>query len=294
MNMTQGITVEYAKGERVRHPTKSDWGLGEVLEDSRGNKVRIFFVEAGEKTLDLNYVKPEKVLGEEARHKVLDNLSVTTTKGGMKYRSLSQSIERFLELFPQGFYGKRFLTEERDFKVKVHELALELMGKEQFTRLMEEKAYHEICTRALKVVNATNLIFPNEKMALQDGLDTTEKEHAFSESLFQLLYGEGELESRFMAFARVLDDLGADKWTTASYFLFILLPEKYMFVKPTVTQNAAEISAFELNYRPQLNWLTYKSVLEFSEYLQSELVELKPRDMIDVQSFMWCISPYKS
>ena len=97
-----------------------------------------------------------------------------------------------------------------------------------------------------------------------------------------------------MAFAKVLEELGADKWTTVSYFLFILLPEKYMFVKPTVTQNAAEISAFELNYRPQLNWLTYKSVLEFSEYLQSELVELKPRDMIDVQSFMWCISPYKS
>ena len=197
-------------------------------------------------------------------------------------------------MFPQGFYGKRFLTEERDFKVKVHELALELMGREQFTRLIEEKAYHEICTRALKVVNATNLIFPNEKMALKDGLDTTEKEHAFSESLFQLLYGEGELEARFMAFAKVLEELGADKWTTASYFLFILLPEKYMFVKPTVTQNAAEISAFELNYRPQLNWLTYKSVLEFSEYLQSELAELKPRDMIDVQSFMWCISPYKS
>ena len=294
MNMTQEVPVEYTKGDRVRHPTKSEWGLGEVLEDSRGNKVRIFFVEAGEKTLDLNYVQPTKVSGEAAKDKLLDNPNVTTTKGGMKYRSLSHSVERFLELFPQGFYGKRFLTEERDYKVKAHELALELMGREQFSRLMEEKAYHEICTRALKVVNATNLIFPNEKMALKDGLDTTEKEQAFSESLFQLLYGEGELEARFMAFAKVLEELGADKWTTASYFLFILLPEKYMFVKPTVTQNAAEISAFELNYRPQLNWLTYKSVLKFSEYLQSELAELKPRDMIDVQSFMWCISPYKS
>ena len=96
-----------------------------------------------------------------------------------------------------------------------------------------------------------------------------------------------------MAFAKVLEDLGADKWTTASYFLFILIPEKYMFVNPMVTKNAAEISAIVLNYRPQLNWLTYKSVLEFSEYLRSALAELKPRDMIDVQSFMWCISPYK-
>jgi hypothetical protein len=285
--------VKYTKGDRVKHPTKSEWGLGEVLEDSRGSQVRIFFVEVGEKTLDLNYVEPEKVSGKEAKHRVLDNLSVTTINGGIKYQSLPQSIERFLERFPEGFYGERFLTEERDFKVKAHELALELMSKEQFSMILDGEDYHEICIRALKVVNATNLMFPNEKMALKDGLDSAEIEQAFSKSLFQLLYGEGELEGRFMVFAAVLEDLDADKWTTASYFLFILIPEKYMFVKPMVTKNAAEISAIELNYRPQLNWLTYKSVLEFSEYLRSALAELKPRDMIDVQSFMWCISPYK-
>jgi hypothetical protein len=285
--------MKYTKGDRVRHPIKNEWGLGEVLEDSRGSQVRIFFVEAGEKTLDLNYVEPEKVSGEEAKHRGLDNLSVATIKGRIKYQSLPQSIERFLERFPEGFNGKRFLTEERNYKVKAHELALELMGREQLSMLLGGEDYHEICIRALKVVNATNLMFPNEKMALKDGLDSTEKEQAFSKSLFQLLYGEGELEGRFMAFAKVLEDLGADKWTTASYFLFILIPEKYMFVKPMVTKNAAEISAIELNYRPQLNWLTYKSVLEFSEYLRSALAELKPRDMIDVQSFMWCISPYK-
>lgn len=36
---------------------------------------------------------------------------------------------------------------------------------------------------------------------------------------------------------------------------------------------------------------SYKSLLEFSEYLKSELAELNPKDMIDVQSFMWCIAP---
>lgn len=285
--------MDYIKGERVRHPVKSEWGLGEVLEDSRSGKVRVFFVEAGEKTLALNFVKPVKVSGKEAMHQGLDNLSVSTNRG-IEYQSLSQSIEKFLELFPEGFYGERLLREERNYKVKAHELAIALLGREQLSGLIKHEDYHEVCIRALKVMNATNLMFPNEKMALKDGLDAQDKEHDFASKLFQLLYGEGELESRFMEFASVLENIGADKWTTATYFLFILIPDKYMFVKPMVTRNAAEICAFELNYKPQLNWLTYKSVLAFTEYLRTELAALKPRDNIDVQSFMWCISPYKN
>ena len=34
-------------------------------------------------------------------------------------------------------------------------------------------------------------------------------------------------------------------------------------------------------------------VLAFANYLKAELVGLSPRDMIDVQYFMWCITPGK-
>ena len=61
--------------------------------------------------------------------------------------------------------------------------------------------------------------------------------------------------------------------------------------KPTITQHAAALCGFEINYRPEVNWLTYDLVLKFSQYLKDELVDLRPRDMIDVQSFMWCIAP---
>ena len=116
---------------------------------------------------------------------------------------------------------------------------------------------------------------------------------ARNDMLLRLFTRPSDLEERFMQFSRALEEIGAAKWTTASYFLFIAFPDRYMFMKPTVTQSAAEVSAFEINYRPKLNWLTYKSVLAFSDYLKYELSELKPRDMIDVQSFMWCIAPGK-
>lgn len=283
--------MEYKKGDRVKHPTKEDWGLGEVLENSNSESVRVFFVGAGEKTLSLKYVQPEKVAEDEAAHPVLDNLKISKSASGIKYQSLPQSIQFFLEQFPEGFYGEKYKEHEREYKDKAHDLANELLGKESFQSLLESDDYAEIAKRALKVVNATNLIFPNEKMSLKDGLAHAPAQKEFSTALYSLLYGEGALEQRFVAFTKVLENIDAAKWTTASYFLFIVHPSKYMFVKPTITQYSSELCGFEVNYKPQLNWLTYKSILSFSEYLFSEIAELKPRDMIDVQSFMWCIAP---
>ena len=281
----------YKKGDRVKHPTKVDWDLGEVLENSNGSTVHVFFIGAGEKILSLQYVQPIKVEGDEADSAVLDNLKTSKSAGGIKYQSLPQSIQFFLEEFPEGFYGKKFKEHEREYKDKAHALAVELLGKADISTLLGAEDFEEIIKRALKVSNATNLIFPNEKMSLKDGLQTPEAQQQFSSALYSLLYGEENLESRFINFSKVLENIDAAKWTTATYFLFLIHPDKYMFVKPTITQYSSELCGYEVNYKPQLNWLTYKSVLRFSEYIKSEIAELKPRDMIDVQSFMWCIAP---
>ncbi len=68
--------MEYKKGERVRHPTMISWGLGEVLADSNSNDVKKFFVGAGERTIALQYVQPQKVSVEDSAHPVLDNVMV--------------------------------------------------------------------------------------------------------------------------------------------------------------------------------------------------------------------------
>jgi len=287
----RGERMEYKKGDRVKHPIKDDWGLGKVLENSDGTTVRVFFVDVGEKILSLRHVQLSKVEGSEAESDIFDNLKISKSTSGIKYRSLPQSIQFFLEEFPEGFYGKKFREHERDYKDKAHALACELLGKEVFCGLLESKNYAEIVKRTLKVTNATNLMFPNEKMALKDGLQTPEAQQSFSNSLYTLLYGEEELESRFVAFSKVLENVDAAKWTTATYFLFIIHPDKHMFIKPTIMQYSSELCGYEVNYKQRLNWLTYKSVLGFSEYIRSKISELNPRDMIDVQSFMWCIAP---
>ena len=277
------------KGERVRHPVMGGWGLGEVLADSDGEKVRVFFVGAGKKTLSLEYVTLHCVPKEEAAHPVLDNLRVPR-EGDWKYQSLPKSIESFFESFPYGFYGSRFIESERNYKVRAHQLAQQSLSKSELARLLSADEFAKICRRVLRVSNATNLIFPNEKTSLRNGLASPASQEAFVKSLFDLLYGDDDLKLRFERHVDVLEDINAAKWTTATYFLFIVYPERYVFLKPIVTQNAADISGFEINYRPALNWHTYKSVLRFANYLKAALVKLSPRDMIDVQSFMWCIA----
>lgn len=278
------------KGDRVSHPNRAGWGLGQVLADSAGGRVSVFFVGAGEKAISLKHVGLDRVPKDQAAHPVLDNLRLPGRSARIRYQSLPESIERFLKRFPGGFYSDRFAEEERDYKVEARQLAQKLLGESELTRLLSANDFGEVCSRSLRVSNATNLIFPNEKMTLRDGLKSSSNTQAFSTALFDLLYGKDELEPRFERWVDVLEGIGAAKWTIATYFLFVVFPQEHMFLKPTVTQNAAAISGFEIAYRPILNWQTYAAVLKFAGYLKAELVELSPRDMIDVQSFMWCIA----
>jgi hypothetical protein len=197
-------------------------------------------------------------------------------------------IDAFLKQFPDGFTAAEYHKCERNYKLRAHELMVKTLNEIVFCNLLEEGKYNEVCSRALKVVGATNLIFPNEKMSLKDGLIDDQTKKQFSESLFSLLFGKEDIERRFENFSGCLLKMNAGKWTILTYFLFITFPDKYMFVKPTVTQEAADICGFELSYRSETNWKTYSKVLEFSKYLFKSLAELTPRDMIDVQSFIWC------
>lgn len=63
--------MQYKKGDRVKHPKKPDWGIGQVLADSTGGTVRIFFTHAGEKTMSLDFVQPEKLSGDAASSPIL-------------------------------------------------------------------------------------------------------------------------------------------------------------------------------------------------------------------------------
>ena len=281
------------RGERVVHPGVTGWGVGSVLEDSDGVKAHVFFELAGEKLLSLAHAKLRRVTGAAASSLMLDNLHVDKGRPSVNYKSVSASIAFFLREFPGGFEGERYKFHEGDHKRRIHAQMVEKLGQPVFRELLDAGRHDEICQRAFQLtgVERNAMIFSHEKMALSNGLRDPARQQPFAQSLFDVLYGDGEFAPRFDAWANQLEDLGAAKWTVATYFLFFVHPDRYMFVKPTITQYAADVCAFDINYRPELNARTYSAILMFSEFLKEAIAELGPNDMIDVQSFMWCIAP---
>jgi hypothetical protein len=290
--------MDLKKGDRVIYQKAADWGLGEIIELTGGPYCEIFFVNHGDTTIGHDFLKfLTKMEGKEAAHPLLDNLRVPGQNKDVKFKSIRNLVARFFQNFPKGFYDDEYIKHERTYKVEAHKLMANLFNKSSFTDLVEHEEYEEICLNALKVVNKTNLIFPNEKMALKDGLKSVENKKLFSTALFNLLYGSDELSKSFEFFATSLDKMKAAKWTTQTYFLFLAFPEQYMFMKPSVTQYAADAFAYELHYRSDINWNSYERLLRFSQYVADELSKindyLKPRDMIDTQSFIWASVPGK-
>jgi hypothetical protein len=194
--------------------------------------------------------------------------------------------ESFLRQFPGGFEDAKYVKFERAYKVAASDLLKKTLSAEELNRLLKAGDHSEVCRRALAVVSRTNLVSPSEKMDLQNGL-TGEGLVQFSRALADLLYGSSSSQDRFERFAKMLEGIGAAKWTIATYFRFLAEPETEMFLKAEATKAAAEACGIELNYRPDLNWQTYQSLLAVAASLREAIGDLRPRDMIDVQGFIW-------
>ena len=76
-------------------------------------------------------------------------------------------------------------------------------------------------------------------------------------------------------------------WPVVTVFGFIAAPDRHIFLKPNVTKLAAREYGFDFQYRSRPAWDTCKSLLDFAETVRRDLRDLRPRDMIDLQSFIW-------
>ena len=266
-------------GDRVGHPARPEWGPGEILAVSGETKYTIYFAHIGQKLLkDVALVR---LTGPESSHPLLENRGAKTPT-----RSLVDMKESFLRKFPGGFEDPKYSRQERAYKVAASDLLKQTLASEDLHQLLSGGYHAEVCRRAVAVISRTNLVLRNEQRDLRDGM-TRAGDSPFSRALADLLYGSSSSQDRFERFWKMLEVIGAAKWTIATYFRFLAEPETQMFLKPEATKGAAEACRFELNYRPDLNWGTYERVLTFSAFLKDAIADLRPRDMIDLQGFIW-------
>ncbi len=158
--------------------------------------------------------------------------------------------------------------------------------------MLKRGEFTEIAARAMKVESPTNLLFSFENMALRDGIRSPEGARAFAEGLDDFLHGAGKLERKFERWCETVARLPKKQSRVLTHpvvtiFGFIAQPETHIYLKPNITRRAAREYEFDFQYNSKPTWETYASLLGFAELIMRDLKDLKPRDMIDVQSFIW-------
>ena len=200
--------------------------------------------------------------------------------------------KKFLRFFPGGFADETYLDWERDYKWAAHERWTAALGLAEFRGRLRERKYSEIAAQAVSIESRTNLLFSFEKMALRDAVKSAGGAQAFAEGLFEFLHGRGSDERRFERWCEVVAALPRKQtrvltWPIVTVFGFIAQPDRHVFLKPNVTRIAAREYGVEFEYASRPNWATYASLLAFAARVMRDQRALRPRDMIDAQSFIW-------
>jgi len=199
---------------------------------------------------------------------------------------------KFLRFFPGGYRDETFVDWERDYKWQAHLKWEEQLGRPELERLVEAGQHVEAALRAVRIESRTNLLFSFEKMALRDAVKSKAGARRFAEGLHALLYGPGDARRKFEAWVEVVANLPRRQtrvltWPLVTVFGFIAQPAWHIFLKPNVTRIAARAYDFPFVYHSRPSWDTYESLLGFAETVRRDTGDLKPRDMIDLQSFIW-------
>jgi hypothetical protein len=78
-------------------------------------------------------------------------------------------------------------------------------------------------------------------------------------------------------------------WPIVTIFGLLALPRQHIYLKPRVTRAATLAYEFDFEYHSRPTWSTYASLLDFAHTIRRDVADLRPRDMVDIHSFMWVL-----
>jgi hypothetical protein len=197
-----------------------------------------------------------------------------------------------LRYFPKGFYDPLYIDWERNYKWEAHKRWQAVLDQPSFRQLLRAGSFSHIAAHAVAIEARTNLLFSFEKMALRDAVKSPGSARAFAHGLYDFLHGPEDVDTRIDMWCEVVAALPRRQtrvltWPVVTVLGFIAQPQTHMFLKPTVTRIAAKRYGFAFEYKSRPAWETYASLMTFARTVRRDQSPLRPRDLIDIQSFIW-------
>ncbi len=233
-------------------------------------------IENGIKKAELSGSDPDQIWSE---------LRSEVGRLSANYVGYDEALRVFLKHFPDGLHSDFFEGHERTYKLVAKE-RLEVAAPVEIAA--EGSGFGEA---ALAAIRATNLIYPVEKARAQEMLRGPQAD-TFVRAAASFTLGN---RAALADMERILKHYENARWTVATYLPFLWRPDTHIFLKPQVTVDYAGRVGhpFSHEYRSELSLHVYDSLLDLTERTRILLRDLKPRDNIDIQSFIWVIGEYE-
>jgi len=222
----------------------------------------------------------------------MTNSAVAQLRSTQTSKGANRARRKFLRFFPNGFRDETYVAWEREYKWEAHQQWQAVLNRNAFRSLLRVGSFYEAALHAVRIESRTNLLFSFEKMALRDAVKSRSGAKTFSEGLFEFLHGPGNMPNKFDRWCETVGSLPRKQtrvltWPLVTVFGFIAQPENHIFLKPNVTRIAAREYGFDFIYKSKPSWETYSSLFDFADTVRHDLADLEPRDLIDIQSFIW-------
>lgn len=202
------------------------------------------------------------------------------------YFGFEGARSRFLRYFPKGFADEGYVHHERTYK---DEAVAKIGG--MLPLEAARQAGPEQCVAAVRAFQATNLVFQVEKARIKEVL-LGSAGPAFLACAAR--FADGDLSAGLAGMIDAIRASTQPSWPMLTYLPFMWRPDRHIFLKPQVTCDFADRVGhpFARDYAQGIVPAVYDSLLDLAEETRREIASLEPRDLIDVQSFIWVVGAY--
>lgn len=211
--------------------------------------------------------------------------------------SFATQLQGFLNLYPEGFEGARYIAEERGTdggsrpgsRQWAIARAAELLSPARFD---EPAGLFDQVVAFLRP--PLDLVHPMEGAIPLKGMKDEAVRAGFLAALRELLHGEGDYGPRFERFVASIQLAAKDGkvkrpgWPLVTLLPALHRPAERLFVKPQLMQKQAAIVGVRVNYQSAPSAATYEEFVAVARALEGRLrgEGHKPRDLLDVAAYV--------